>query len=249
MPYQDDPAVSQLLREINPSGDISRVLAGDAPVPTAPHSFPEECVFLYVPYVVHARIDRDGGKASLRQRPPDSDVARRIEIHSPTVDPDDRQRLRWRARGSKKDPAVDNIICGANIDQLLREFAWPLVLRMKVHPQPKKECWKSKEDRTKGTERELLFHRSKIRIVDGGSSAESKSGFRGWAKCARGVLELAITGSAWRRTILDMESGLELRSARGQVDMHGLSGSAKRDKSTPMPSILNVTLLNRDITH
>jgi hypothetical protein len=114
-------------------------------------------------------------------------VARCIEIHSPTVDPDDRQRLRWRVRGSKKDPAVDNIICGANIDQLLREFAWLLVLRMKVHPQSKKECWKSKEDRTKGAEPELLFHRSKIRIVDGGSSAESKSDFRGWGEmCSRG---------------------------------------------------------------
>jgi len=75
------------------------------------------------------------------------------------VHPDDRQRLRWQARGSKEDTAADNIVCGANVDQLLREFAWLLVLRMKIHPQAKKECCESNEDRTNGAERKLLFHR------------------------------------------------------------------------------------------
>src|SRR4029077_4908483 len=129
--HQDDPARYQLQSVVNPSGDISLILAGDAPVPAAPYSLPEKCVFLNVPDVVHARIDRDGWKPSLRQRPPDSNVARGVEIRSPTVHLDDRQRLRWRARGSKEDTAADNIVCGANVDQLLREFAWLLVLRMK----------------------------------------------------------------------------------------------------------------------
>ena len=141
--------------------------------------FPRSVYFSTFAYVVHARIDRDGWKPSLRQLRP-IPTARGTEIRSPTVHPDDRQRLRWRTCGCKEDTAADNIVCGANVDQLLREFAWLLVLRMEIHPQAKKECCKSNEDRTNGPERKLLFHRLEIRIVDGGSSAGSESDFRCW---------------------------------------------------------------------
>ena len=45
-------AVSQLLSVINPSGDITHVLAGYTPVPATPHSLSQKRVFLHVPYVV-----------------------------------------------------------------------------------------------------------------------------------------------------------------------------------------------------
>lgn len=40
------------------------------------------------------------------------------------------QRLRGRVGGGKEDTAADNIVCGANVAQLLREFARLLVLRI-----------------------------------------------------------------------------------------------------------------------
>jgi hypothetical protein len=36
---------------------------------------------------------------------------------------------------------------------------------MKIHPQAKKECCKSNEDRTNGAEHKLLFHNLKIPIL------------------------------------------------------------------------------------
>jgi hypothetical protein len=130
MPNQDYFAETDALGVIDPRSEIQRVLACYTPIVTAADSLPEETVFFYVSKVVHPRIACDGGIASIRQGSGNPNITRIIEIYSPSVNPDHRDRLgniSWR---SEKRASIDDVVFGADVNELLRKLPRLLVFRV-----------------------------------------------------------------------------------------------------------------------
>ena len=165
----------------DPCGDVTRILAGHTPIPTTTHSFPQGRIFLNVPYVVHSRIDRDRCETAFCQCPPNSDVARDVEIRPPTVDPNDHQRLGRLLRRREHDTAANNIVRRSYKDHLLRKFPRLLVLWAKSQSQSEKKRSHAEKDRSKETEKESFRHVLKL-------YGRARSLFR----CATGILVLEL---------------------------------------------------------
>ena len=130
MANQDYFAESDALGVIDPRSDIQRVLACYTPIITAADSLPEETVFFYVSKVVHPCVACDGGIPSVRQSSGNANITRIIEIYSPSVNPDHCDGLgniSWR---SEKRTSIDDVVFGADVDELLRKLPRFLVFRV-----------------------------------------------------------------------------------------------------------------------
>src|SRR3954453_4506674 len=158
MSHQCHPAVSKLFGKPDPCGDVTRLLAGHTPIPPTTHSLSQGRMFLNIPYVVHSRIDGDRCEAAFSQCPPDSDVARDVEIRPPTVDPDDHQRLGRLLQRREHDAAANNIVRRSYKDHLLRKFPRLLVLWAKSHSHSEEKRSQADKDRSKQPEKESLRH-------------------------------------------------------------------------------------------
>src|SRR5260370_31618384 len=85
---------------------------------------------------MHPRVTRNSGIPSFCQRSADRNIARRIEVHSPSMDPDYRDGLGDILRRSEKCSCIDDVIFGLDMDELLCEFSCLLVLGLLREASP-----------------------------------------------------------------------------------------------------------------
>src|SRR5262245_8092015 len=118
---------SAILGKVNPGGKIAHFLAGDTPVTTSTHSFP----FTFsdhIPEIVHARIGGDTGKSPIGEGTPNPYVRWLVKVHSPAVDPDDRDGLGRFFRRSKHRPALDEAILRPYVNYHFRKLPGPSIV-------------------------------------------------------------------------------------------------------------------------
>jgi hypothetical protein len=85
---QDHLLESSFCGEVDPGGQVSHFFVGHAPIATAPDSLFSSPT-RDISQVVHPRIRADERVAECRHGSAGLHVRRRVEVHAPTVDPDD----------------------------------------------------------------------------------------------------------------------------------------------------------------
>src|SRR5262245_3282428 len=109
MTNQHDVRESQFLRKIDPRRQISHLLTGHSPITAAANAFaPSPC--RDIPQIMHSSVHVDAGITPLRQSPADPDIRRLIEIHAPTMHPDDYDRFAYIFGRTEDYACIDDVI-------------------------------------------------------------------------------------------------------------------------------------------
>src|SRR5262249_29956411 len=123
VPNQNDLVEASITGEVDPRGDVSDGFTPNTPVATAAQPFPVP-IAGHTTNVMHPSIYCDTRVPEIREGPPNSDVCRRIEIHSPPMDPDHSDGFGGLFRRDKERTPIDDVVARSCIDQLFGVLAY-----------------------------------------------------------------------------------------------------------------------------